>query len=319
MDQATLNHTAAIEAAVRAPSLHNSQPWRFRVRGGAIEVRLDRARQLPATDPTGWAARIAIGAATFNLRLAVAVQGWQPQVRLGPDRADPELLSVVSAGERRPANPTDQRLWEAVSRRHSNRAPFWPDPVPSDARASLLAAARAEAAWLELLIGASPLAALSEVAQYADQVLMRNAAYRTELAAWTRDGATPDGVPAEAGGPRPEPQDLLPARPFSDRSRAPGRDFEAQPLVAVLGTTGDSPGDQVVAGQALQRVLLTATDLDLAVSMISQPIEVPGAREQLRLALGRAGPPQMVLRIGYGLTGTPTPRRAVADVLDPTG
>jgi hypothetical protein len=84
----------------------------------------------------------------------------------------------------------------------------------------------------------------------------------------------------------------------------------------VLGTAGDSPRDQLGAGMAIQRVLLTATDAGLATSMLSQPIEVAAAREQLRLALGRYGVPQMVLRIGYGQPGFPTPRRGLAEVTD---
>src|SRR5690606_9818520 len=125
-----------------------------------------------------------------------------------------------------------------------------------------------------------------------------------------------DGVPESAGGPRPGPQDLLPARPFSSEPRDAGHNPETHPLVAVLGTVADTPADQVHAGQILQRVLLTATDDGLAASMISQPVEVETAREQLRLALGRSGPPQMVLRIGYGVPGAPTPRRPVDEVID---
>jgi hypothetical protein len=317
----TIDYPAAIGAAVRAPSLHNSQPWRFRVGPGRIEVRVDPDRRLPASDPTGWAARVACGAALLNLRLALTVQGWQAQVRLHPDPVDPDLLAVVEPIRSRPASPAEQRLWQAIWRRHSNRAPFWPDPVPAGARAHLAAAATTEGAWLELLIGLGPVAAVAEIARTADHVLMRSTDYRTELAAWTRTGTAADrvpadGVPADAGGPRPEPQDLLPRRPFSDRPRGPVREFEPQPLVAVLGTAGDTPGDQVLAGQALQRVLLTATDDGLAVSLLSQPIEVAGAREQLRLALRQFGTPQMVLRVGYGQLGTPTPRRSVAEVLD---
>jgi nitroreductase len=313
----TFDPIAAVAAATRAPSLHNSQPWRFRIRDDAIEVRFDPQRRLPAADPTGWAARIAIGAAVFNLRLAISAQGWIPHVLLAPADPDRDLLAVVSPGQRHAPTPADLQLFQAIAQRHSNRDPFFPDPVTATARVHLVTAAREEGAWLELLIGDGPLAALSEIARTANEVLMRTEAYRTELADWTRHAAAVDGVPSEAGGPRPEPQDLLPARPFSSRQRTTWQDFEGQPLIAVLGTVGDTVGDQLVAGQALQRVLLTATDHDLAVSMVSQPIEIPGAREQLRLALGRSGPPQMVLRIGYGVAGAPTPRRSVADVVDP--
>ena len=50
--------------------------------------------------------------------------------------------------------------------------------------------------------------------------------------------------------------------------------------------------------------------------MFSQPIEVPSAREQLRAAVGRRGIPQMVLRLGFGRPGQPTPRRPVNEVLE---
>jgi len=306
----------AVAAAVRAPSLHNSQPWRFGLRGGAMEVRVDPARRSPVSDPTGWAARIACGAAVFNLRLALAVAGLPAEVRLRPDPADADLVARLVPGLPRPATPVERSLYDAVARRHSNRAPFWPTPVPASARARMADAARAEGAWLEFVIGVAAVGAVAEIARGAHDVLQRDPRYREELAGWIREEHAFDGVPAEAGGPTPEPQDLLPMRPFGARTRAPGRDFEPEPLVAVLGGPGDTAGDQIGAGQALQRLLLTATDLSLAASMLSQPIEVPSAREQLRMALGRYGTPQMVIRIGYGQPGWPTPRRSPDDVID---
>ncbi|MFD0821467.1 hypothetical protein ACFQ0D_24880, partial [Micromonospora zhanjiangensis] len=167
-----------------------------------------------------------------------------------------------------------------------------------------------------LVIGPAPVAALAEIAHGANRVLDRDPRYRAEVARWTRRVEAPDGVPVGSGGPVPEPQDLFPQRPFGVRTRAPGRDLEPEPLVAVLGCAGNTAADQIRAGQALQRVLLTATDARLAVSLLSQPIEVPAAREQLRLALGRYGTPQIVLRVGYGQPGWPTPRRDVAEVLE---
>ncbi|MDG4798897.1 nitroreductase [Micromonospora sp. WMMD1082] len=302
--------------AIRAPSLHNVQPWRFRLRDGGIEVLVDPARRLPATDPSGWGARVAGGAALFNLRLALAVAGAPATVRLRPYPSEPDVLARLLPDLPRRPTPVEQELYAAIPRRFSNRAPFWPDPVPADSRWRLGEAARAEHCWLELLIGVSAVNAFAEIAHGAHRVLERDPAYRAEREAWVRTGHAPDGIPATAGGPQAEPQDLLPSRGIGTAQRAPGRDFEPEPLVAVLGSAGNTAVDQVVAGQALQRVLLTATEAGLSVSMLSQPIEVPTAREQLRMSLGRFGTPQMVMRIGYGQPGWPTPRRRIDEVLD---
>jgi nitroreductase len=311
---ADLRH--AVTAAVRAPSMHNSQPWRFRLRDGGIELLVDPQRRLPVGDPTGWAARMGCGAAVFNLRLALAVAGTPADVHLQPYLAEPEVVARLTPARPRPATPTEQALYAAIPHRHSNRAPFWPTPVPADVRWRLREAARAEGAWLEMVIGPAAVGAFAEIAHSANRVLNRDPAYRAEIARWVRHGEAPDGVPVAAGGPVAEPHDLLPQRPFGVHTRAPGRDFEPEPLVAVLGMPGDTAVDQITAGQAMQRVLLTATDARLAVSLLSQPIEVPAAREQLRLALGRSGRPQIAMRIGYGQPGWPTPRRDVAEVID---
>jgi nitroreductase len=303
----------AATAAIRAPSLHNSQPWMFRLRDGAVEVLTDPAR-VPGTSP-GWAARIACGAATFNARLALAVNGTPATARIRPDLADVNLIARLEPAPPRPATILEEDLFAAVGHRRSNRAPFWPDPVSADLRARLVAAARAEYVWLELLIGMTALSGFAEVAQSADRVLARDPDYQAELSHWAHMDADGGGVPVTAAARAGEPQDLLPQRAYSDRPRAPGRDFEPEPLIAILGSTGDHPADQISAGQGLQRVLLTATDSGLATSMISQPIEVPGAREQLRRSLGRSGTPQMAVRIGYGQPGSQTPRRDVDDVL----
>ena len=312
-DSSDLRRAAA--AGIQAPSMYNSQPWAFRLRDGAIEVLADPARQPGLAGNGGWAARLALGAATFNARLALAWAGTPAEVLLLPDSGTPDLAARLTPAAHRPPTYTERDLYAAIERRYSNRGPFWPDPVPAEVRVRLIDAARAEGAWLDLLVGMTALTGFSEIAHSADRVLRRDDRYRSELITWTDIASATEGIPVAAAAAVGERQDLIPQRDFGGRRRAPGRDHEPEPLVGILGTAGDRRVDQIRAGQALQRVLLTATGASLSVSLVSQPIEVAPARDRLRRSLGRTGFPQIAFRIGYGSPGHPSPRRDVADVI----
>ena len=105
-----------IEAATAAPSVHNSQPWRFVARSAdrVIEIYADPARTLRRGDPRGRAVHIACGSALFNLRLAIAQAGCEPVARLLPSPRDPLLLaSVRLAGPYRPRQ-AERDLYAAI-------------------------------------------------------------------------------------------------------------------------------------------------------------------------------------------------------------
>ena len=260
--------------------------------------------------------RVSCGAAVFNLRLALEHRGYVPSVRL--TGASDGLLATVDTEGRQSPTLQCAALNEAILRRHSNRFPFLNRAVPLDVRAELIGAARVEGCWLDLILGSIGLDMVAQVVRAADRILVADVSYIAEVAAWTRpDYGGLDGVPRPAGGPAPEPHDLLAARDFGGPSRPAGQDFESDPLVGVLGGPSDTPHDDVAVGEALQRVLLTATRLGLSTSLLSQPIEVASAREHLRIGLHRQGSPHMVLRFGYGAPGRPTARRPVEDVMLP--
>ncbi|TKG72153.1 Acg family FMN-binding oxidoreductase [Prauserella endophytica] len=307
---------AALAAAVRAPSPHNTQPWRFRVHAGRIDVWLDPGRVLPVCDPDAREAVLACGAAILNMRLSIADAGRTPLVELLPDREQPLLLATIRPGRVRRPGPEDTRLAAAIPRRHTNRRPFLDRRVPLHLRHALRRAAVAEGARLVLLDQPGQLEAFAALLRRSDHLQSEDPAFRAELAAWTRDGAAVDGVPRTAGGPRALDGGVLALRDYGERDSAVERRFERDPLVAVLQAPGDTRLARLRAGQAMQRVLLTATAHGLSASFLAQPVEVPAGRAVLKAMLGEHEHPQAVLRLGYGFPGAATPRRPVHAVVE---
>ena len=199
--------------------------------------------------------------------------------------------------------------------RRTNRGPFGGQPLPPGVLADLAEAAGLEDAILHILdhdetVRMLHLAADAESSQLADP------AYRAELARWAGGQRGRDGIPDSALGPRAA-TGLTPVRDFTPARPDPVRyaSFEATPQLAVLSTRFSAPADWLQAGQALQRVLLTAAARGVATTPLTQPLETADAW-LARDPRSGVEEPQIILRLGYGPPVPPTPRRPVSDVLD---
>ncbi|WP_327004472.1 nitroreductase [Dactylosporangium sp. NBC_01737] len=309
-DQETF--AAAVGDAVWAPSIHNSQPWRFRRTEDGVDVLVDQRRVLPVSDPEGRAARVSCGATVFNLGLALAVAGAPAVCTVRPGGASVHLARDVG----RAATPLERRLHRQIRRRHTNRAPFAETHVDAGVVTQLEEAVAREGGWLDFAADEPTLTSLAALTRQADAQLRVNPRYVAELRAWSESAdLAVEGVGRQAAGAAPHPAELMPRRDFGGPEHDDTRDPTRGPAVAVFGVHGDHAVDEIRAGIVLQRLLLLAADLGLAVAMYSQPIEMPVVRERLRLAVRRAHSPQLVLRFGYAPTTCYTNRRPVADVI----
>ncbi|MDX3851840.1 nitroreductase [Streptomyces sp. AK02-01A] len=304
--------------------MHNAQPWRFHFVRSSRTFRLyaDLARAMPYADPTTRGLHIGCGAALLNLRVAAVHAGLLPVTTLLPAAGPPDLVATVRIDESASSGtPADELapLYPAIRDRHTSRCPFTNRRIPDEVRRALGEAARREDAVLTFLAGAH-LQTVLDLVRDAEGYVHMDADREAELERWTRRataGSPPDGVPDYAFGPLKR-GGSAPARDFAGRVPVKGRgraDFEETPQIALLSTAADEPADWLRAGQALERVLLTATRHGLSSSFATQPLEWPEFRWVLRDPLSGTGEAQMVMRLGYGPAGSPTPRRPVPDVL----
>ena len=304
-----------VAAATRAPSMHNTQPWRFRLDSASqtIDLYADPARMLRCGDPDGRALHIACGAALFNLRLAATVAGRQPVLRLLPDPGQHLLLATVRLAGPCRAQPDEVELHAAIPARRTNRDPFSSQPVPAGVLAELAEAARIEGAILHFPDHHEAIRLL-ELARDAERALLADPAYRAELARWAGGARDREGIPREVVAPH-DPRGTAPVRDFTPAGPARYAWFEDEPQLAVLSTHFSGRADWLRAGQALERVWLTATIRGLEVSPLTHPLETADAW-LVRDPRSSVESPQMILRFGYGLPVPRTPRRPIPDVLD---
>jgi Nitroreductase family len=318
-----------VAAAVWAPSVHNTQPWRFCADGSQISLYADAERKLQVADPDGREMMISCGAALFTARLALRWLGYIPQTSVLPDPGQPMLVARVSWQGRRAARTEfEQRLFGQVRQRRTHRGGFDPVPLPPDLLATLCEGATRYGAVLRIVADQGRRAALAAVVQQAECAQRLDGERIRELARWTPGpgSARADGVPPACYPARAEHTD--PDFPGRDFARGHGwglpplsttPPFRSAGVAAVLTTARDRPVDWVNAGQALQRVLLTAGTYGVAAALHTQPLELGWLREPIRARISDGAYPQLILRLGAVIQAAASIRRPPGEVLSAGG
>ena len=304
--------------ASRAPSVHNTQPWRWLVGSQSLHLYADTSRQLPNTDPDGRDLISSCGAALNHCVVALAALGWRAKVVRLPNPADPNHLAALELS-RSTADPVDIALAAAIPRRRTDRRHYnsWPVPVGDIA----LMAARAARNGVTLCQVEDTDKLHEIVAQSVSNHMTHD--YLAELAAWSGRYASVAGVPAR-NTPKSDPEAKIPSRFFAGPTLdlPPGSPpDEDNAVILALGTRDDDRLAQLRAGEVTSIVLLSATSMGLASCPVTEPLEVVKTRDTVRLEIfGNGFYPQMLLRVGWApINADPlpsTPRRDLADFVE---
>lgn len=309
-----------VRFATLAPNGHNTQPWRFRVAAGRIDILPDPARRTPVVDPDDHHIFVSIGAATENLALAAAARGHPGEVVF--DTTGAGAAGVILGN----GPPRTSPLFEAIPRRQSTRADYDGRPLSTAELNQLVAAATVPGVDMVLITDPAQMRRITDLVVTGNTAQMTDAAFLTELKRWLRFNphaalATRDGLFSAASGSPVLPTWLGPAMFDRFAGVAHENDKYARQLgssagIAVfVGARADAE-HWVQVGRACQRFALQATALGLKQAFVNQPVEVASLRPELAALVGLPGRrPDIVMRFGRGLPLPFSARRPVEDVL----
>ncbi|MHA7648937.1 Acg family FMN-binding oxidoreductase [Mycobacterium sp. ML4] len=319
VDVATVK--SAVSLACRAPSIHNSQPWRWIVEHDAIHLFADGNRTVRATDHSGRDALISCGATLHHLQVAMAAAGWQASITRLPHPENPAHLATVRFRPVDHVTMAQRHRAEAILQRYTDRLPFDRPRYWDHFEPRLRSALDEELATLDVLADEQRLR-LVEASQLSEALRRDDVHYHAELDWWTSPFALSEGMPPSALASDTERLRVDVGREFPVRGHQQRRPEIATDWskILVLSTPQDTRADVLNCGEVLSSVLLECTMAGMATCTLTHLIEAEESRDIVRDLIGWRGEPQVLIRVGITPAmeplPAPTPRRPLDAVLE---
>ena len=315
----------AVMLACRAPSLHNSQPWRWVAEGATLQLWADLCRAMTATDQTGRELTLSCGAVLDHLRVAMAAAGWESATERFPNPDEPDHLATLQFRPIEAVTAAHQLRADAIRRRRTDRLPFG-EPAAWPALQLVLRHAVNPHDVLLDVVADDDRAQLAEASRLTETLRRYDTTYVSELRWWTSPFEWDTShVPESALVSTSEAAQVDVARTFppvggGHRRSAMGPD---RSKILVLSTDDDEPRNVLRCGEALSAVLLECTVARMATCTLTHMTEMAASRKIVARIVGTPGRPQLLIRVGrspvHDQHFEPTPRRPLTEVLEIRG
>jgi nitroreductase len=311
----------AVELACRAPSLHNSQPWRWVAGGTVVDLFADPHQMVTSADRSGREAIISCGAVLDHFRVAMAAVGWDISADQFPNPNNLDHLASIYFAPMDYVSQARRDRADAIAHRRTNRLPFRAPKHWASFEPVLRSSFDGDLVTLEVL-AADARPRLAEASRLTEALRRYDDSYHHELLWWTSPLRASEGIPDSALVSESDARrvDLNRRFPIDPEERSSAGTYD-QAKVLVLSTPRDTRADALNCGAALSAILLECTMAGLATCPVTHVTELESSRDIIRdLTADPAAVPQVLIRVGIEPEGElapqPTPRRPLSDVLE---
>lgn len=309
-----------VQYASKAPSGHNTQPWKFCISEDSIAIIPNLEVSLPVVDSDNRELFISLGCALENLSIAANHFGYEIKVIT-------RNTESITANFSKNLNTTRDQLFYQIDKRQTNRSVYNGVTVSDKVLEQFKALHKESHIQIYLIEAKSPLAdLLSEYIMKGNEIQMDDQAFRDELLAWMRFNkkqlrATQDGLSYQVFGNPALPKAI--ARPIvslflkpNKQNKSDKKRVASSSHLVVCTTRHNSVEEWIDLGRTLQRFLLKATELGIAYAFMNQPCEVETLASKLKEVLPfNKEYPTLILRIGYAQSVPYSPRKEIETLL----
>lgn len=312
----------AVMLAGRAPSLRNSQPWRWVVEGTRLHLWADPRRLAHATDSAGRELTLSCGAVLDHVRVAMAATGWDSVTERLPKPGSPDHMATLHFRRMDFPSRAHQQRAAAIRRRRTDGLPFAAPAAWPALEAALRRAAHPHEVMLDIVEDdARP--TLAAASRLGETLRRHDTSYRSELRWWTSpfesNGAHVQSAPVSASDAAPAGAAHAFRTAGGDRRGAGTVDYDHSKILVLSTRHDDARLDVLRCGEALSAVLLECTVAGMATCTLTHMTTMAMSRHTISQITGIAGQPQLLIRIGKLPTDShhvdASARRLVTEVL----
>lgn len=316
--------TFLLKFAILAPSSHNSQPWKFRVKDNSIWVSADLRRRLKDSDKNDRQLFISLGCAITNILIAANYYGLFGTVSYFPEKNDQHCAARITFAPSKTKTDDKNHLIFVITKRTNNRNKYSNQTLDNKFISQVK---ELQTPNLQIIfVSDQPTKdQLADVALAAGVFAMEDKYFREELSHYVKSNITKShvGMPAFGMG-IPTPVSLFAPRMIKFLNmnkmslKADEKLFkEFTPMVCVITTKNDTQEDWVKAGETYERITLMACAQGISTAVWAAPIQIGEYHADVQKILRTDFRPQVFFRIGYTDKVTPhSPRIPVDRVVE---